>query len=46
MLGGMVASLTTLPEQGLFVAVTSNLSYADAFTVAIRVAESFVEQGR
>ena len=45
-LGGMVASLMTVPEHGIVVAVTSNISYADTFSLAIKVAESFVEHGR
>ena len=28
-MGGMVASLTTFPEHGIVVAVTSNISFAD-----------------
>jgi hypothetical protein len=42
-LGGMVASLMTVPEYGIVVAATSNISYADTFSVAIKIAESFVE---
>lgn len=42
-LGGMVASLLTFPEHGLVVAVTSNISYAKTFDLAVRVAEAFVE---
>jgi serine beta-lactamase-like protein LACTB, mitochondrial len=45
-LGGMVASLMTVPEYGIVVAATSNISYADTFSVAVKTAESFVEQGR
>jgi serine beta-lactamase-like protein LACTB, mitochondrial len=45
-LGGMVASLMTVPEYGIVVAVTSNISYADTFSLAVKIAESFVEQGR
>ena len=40
-LGGMVASLTTLPERGLVVAVMSNISYADTSSLALHVAEAF-----
>jgi CubicO group peptidase (beta-lactamase class C family) len=40
-LGGMVASLATFPEQRMAVAVTSNISYADTFSVAVKVAEGF-----
>lgn len=44
--GGMVASLMTFPEYGIVVAVTSNISYADTFSLAVRIAEAFAEQGR
>jgi serine beta-lactamase-like protein LACTB, mitochondrial len=40
-LGGMVASLLTFRESGLVVAVTSNLSYADTFSIAVAVAQAF-----
>src|SRR6185295_19988605 len=43
-LGGTVASLTTFPEYGIVVAVTSNISYADTSSVALKIAEAFVEQ--
>ena len=43
-LGGMVASLVTFPDYGLVVAVTSNISYADTFSVAVRIAEAFAQQ--
>jgi serine beta-lactamase-like protein LACTB, mitochondrial len=45
-LGGMVASLMTFPEHGIVVAVTSNISYADTFAVALKIAQAFAEQGR
>ena len=45
-LGGMVASLMTFPEHGIVVAVTSNISYADTFSLAVKIAEAFVEQGK
>jgi CubicO group peptidase (beta-lactamase class C family) len=45
-LGGMVASLTTFPEHGIVVAVTSNISYADTSGVASKIAGAFAEQGR
>jgi serine beta-lactamase-like protein LACTB, mitochondrial len=44
-LGGMVSSLWTFPG-GIVVAVTSNISYADTFAVAVNVAEAFAEQAR
>jgi serine beta-lactamase-like protein LACTB len=40
-LGGMVASLMTLPEHGLAVSVISNISYADTNTVALKIADAF-----
>jgi len=40
-LGGMVASLTTFPEYGITVAVTSNISYADTFSLAVKIAQAF-----
>jgi serine beta-lactamase-like protein LACTB, mitochondrial len=45
-LGGMVASLLTLPEHGIVVAVTSNISYADTFGLAVNIAQAFAEEGR
>jgi serine beta-lactamase-like protein LACTB len=44
-LGGMVASLMTFPERGIVVSVTSNISYADTFAVALNIAQAFAEQG-
>lgn len=43
-LGGRVASLLTLPSRGIVVAVLSNISYADTFTVASHIAQTFAEQ--
>jgi CubicO group peptidase (beta-lactamase class C family) len=43
-LGGMVGSFMTFPEHGIVVAVTSNISYADAFGVALRIAQAFAER--
>ena len=43
-LGGMAASLMTLPEHGIVVAVTSNISYADTFSVALKIADAFAAQ--
>ena len=40
-LGGPVASLMTFPAQGIVVAVTSNISYADAEGLALKIAEAF-----
>jgi serine beta-lactamase-like protein LACTB, mitochondrial len=41
-----VASLLTFPERGLAVAVMSNVSFAGTPSVAERVAQAFVAQGR
>jgi serine beta-lactamase-like protein LACTB len=43
-LGGMVASLMTFPEHGIVVSVMSNISYADTFGVAVKIAQAFAEQ--
>ena len=40
-LGGPVATLLTLPEHGLVVAVLSNTSYADTEVLADRIAQAF-----
>jgi CubicO group peptidase (beta-lactamase class C family) len=42
-LGGMVASLMTFREQGIVVAVTSNISYADTSGLAVKIAQPFAE---
>lgn len=44
-LGGVVATLATFPENGMVVAVTSNISYADTFAIAVKIAEAFAAQG-
>jgi hypothetical protein len=44
-LGGMVASLLTFPEYGIVVSVTSNISHADTFSLAVKIAETYVQQG-
>jgi CubicO group peptidase (beta-lactamase class C family) len=41
-LGGMVASLMLSREHRLVVAVTSNISYADTFALAAKIAEAFI----
>jgi serine beta-lactamase-like protein LACTB, mitochondrial len=46
LLGGMVASFMTLPEYGIVVSVTSNISYADTFSIAVKIAQAFADQGR
>ena len=43
LLGGMVTSLMTFPEQGVVVSVTSNTSYADTVSVALRIARIFAD---
>jgi serine beta-lactamase-like protein LACTB, mitochondrial len=45
-LGGMVASLMTSREHGIVVSVTSNISYADTFAVALSIAQTFADQAR
>lgn len=45
-LGGSVASLMTFHEHGIVVAVTSNISYADTASLALKIAEAFAEQAR
>ena len=45
-LGGMVTSFMTFPEHGIVVAVASNISYADTYSVAVRIAEAFAGQGK
>ncbi len=46
LLGGMVASFMTFPEYGIVVSVTSNISYADTFSIAVKIAQAFADQGR
>ena len=45
-MGGMLASLWTFPEQGIVVSVTSNISYADTASLAVTIAEAFSERGK
>jgi CubicO group peptidase (beta-lactamase class C family) len=40
-LGGRVASLLTFPEHRIVVSVISNISYADTYSLAVRLAEAF-----
>jgi CubicO group peptidase (beta-lactamase class C family) len=44
-LGGMVASLMTFPEHAIVVSVISNTSYADTESLAVKIAQAFVEAG-
>jgi len=46
MMGGMVASFLTLPEHGIVVSVTSNIGFADTFSLAVKIADAFAEQGK
>lgn len=43
-LGGPVATLMSIPSQGIVVAVTSNISYADTRGIATRIADAFASQ--
>lgn len=43
-MGGMVASFITFPEQGIVVAVMSNIAYADVESLAVKVAQAFAAQ--
>ncbi len=43
LLGGMAASFMMLPEHGIAVSVISNTSYADTSSIAVRIAQAFVE---
>jgi len=45
-LGGMTTSLMTIPERGIVVAVTSNISYAETFAVALKIADAFAAPKR
>jgi serine beta-lactamase-like protein LACTB len=42
-MGGMVASLMTFPEYRITVAVTSNISYAETFSLAVKIADAFAQ---
>ena len=42
-LGGVVSSLVTVPERGIVVAITSNISYADTYSLALKLAEVFAQ---
>jgi serine beta-lactamase-like protein LACTB, mitochondrial len=46
LLGGQAVSLLTIPERGIVVAVTANISYADTFAVASKLAEAFAAQAQ
>jgi hypothetical protein len=42
----VLASLITFPERGMAVAVTTNISYADTVSLALRIAEAFAVSRR
>ncbi len=42
---GGSTSLMPFPEHGIVVAVRSNLCYADTPSIALKIAQAFVEQG-
>ena len=42
--GGMTTSLLTVPEHGIVVAVSSNISYADTASIARQVVQAFAAQ--
>jgi CubicO group peptidase (beta-lactamase class C family) len=42
-MGGPVASFITFPKHGIVVAVTSNIAYADTFSLAVSIARAFME---
>jgi len=44
LLGGMMASFLTFPDHGIVVAVISNISHANTFALAARIAEAFARQ--
>jgi serine beta-lactamase-like protein LACTB len=44
-LGGIAASFMTFPDYGIVVSVTSNISYADTYSLGVKLAEAFA-QGR
>jgi hypothetical protein len=44
--GGMVMSLTTRSDNGLVVAVTSNMAHANTSALALRIREAFAEETR
>ena len=43
---GGSTSLITLPERGIVVAVTTNISFADPSSIALKIAQAFAEQGK
>jgi len=45
-LGGMVGSFMTFPDHGIAVSVLSNTSYADTYSLALKIAEAFAEPAK
>ena len=43
-MGGMVASLIAFPDYGMVVALTSNIAYADTFSLGVRIAEIYAQR--
>jgi serine beta-lactamase-like protein LACTB len=43
-LGGMTTSFVTFRKRGITVAVASNISYADTFSLAVKIAQAFAER--
>jgi CubicO group peptidase (beta-lactamase class C family) len=43
---GGSTSFITLPDRGIVVAVTTNISFADTSAVALKIAQAFAEQGK
>ena len=46
LLGGMAASFMSFPEHELVVSVAANISYADTFSIAVKIAQVFAEKGK
>jgi hypothetical protein len=42
LLGGTAVSFVTIPERDVVIAITSNISYAGTFSIATKIAETFV----
>jgi CubicO group peptidase (beta-lactamase class C family) len=43
LLGGKSSSLLTFPEHGITVSLISNISYADTFSLAVKIADAFAQ---
>jgi serine beta-lactamase-like protein LACTB len=46
LLGGMAVTFMTFPEHELTVSVAANTSYADTFSIAVKIAQVFAEKGK